>query len=95
MKQIAELGREVFGIHVLMFGSDDLQPDLFALCYDLPVQLQQLLEFCSLKNVPLDNTSVNAQQGELVNRVLKIIIETMSAHKHVTNYEKDDQTPTE
>jgi hypothetical protein len=55
------------------------------------VQLKQLLGHCTAAGVPLDTTTLHAQQGELVNQTLKELLFTMSGHQHVASDELDDE----
>ena len=64
VEKIAVLGKECFALWKLVFTGEETQPYLYAVCYEVPIQLHQMLRFCNSKGIDLDTTAMNAQQSE-------------------------------
>jgi hypothetical protein len=91
VQKIADLGKEALNLHLLVFTGDDVLPYLACLCLDLPVQLKFILQACNERNIDFDSSSINAQQMELCNKVCKLLVHTLSNHKHITGEEKEQE----
>ena len=88
VQQVANLGKSCFALWRLVFSGEEVQPYLFAMCYDVPVQLKRLLELCA-HGMDLDTSSMSAQQSELANKVMKELIHNLSSHVHMNGEERD------
>ena len=71
-----------------MFTGEEEPPYVHALCYEAPIQLYQMKKMCDAKGIDLDTTGMHGQQSELLNKVMKELIHTMSSLEHVTGEEK-------
>ena len=95
IQQVAELGQHAFTLFLEMFDNEEVQPYLFAMCIELCVQLQHLLEHCDSLRIDLNTTQINAQQSELLNKMLKNILYKMSRRKHSTGPVVEDHYQSE
>ena len=86
--RIAELGKEAFSLYHLIYPGAEILPYKVALCMDLPIQLTLLLLYCKNK-ASMDTTDMSCCQSELLNKLLKSLVRSLSSHEHVTGVEED------
>jgi hypothetical protein len=67
-----------------IFTAKRVQPYMFAISIELPMQLELYHDECVRLEVPTDTTGLNAQCSEHVNKVLKQIERTISNHVSLT-----------
>ena len=84
VKELGRTGRQCFNLNLAVFGHKRLQPHLFALCMELPLQVKLHFKFCKANNVTCDTTPLNAQDSEHINKTMKEMERLISAHVHVT-----------
>ena len=64
VQQVANLGKSCFALWRLVFSGEEVQPYLFAMCYDVPVQLKHLLELCAARGMDLDTRRATIRTGQ-------------------------------
>ncbi|GAB5354668.1 hypothetical protein AAMO2058_000138700 [Amorphochlora amoebiformis] len=79
--KITETGRRCMNLVLAVFGKERVQPYVFAI--ELPIQLKLHLARCRKLGNRADTTALNAQNSEHVNKILKEIEHTQSAHVRV------------
>jgi hypothetical protein len=84
IEKMFDCGRQGFGLYVLVFGTENMQPYFFAITVELPLQLQLFHDSCRSAGVSTDTTALNAQLSEHVNKMLKTIEKLISTHWTVT-----------
>ncbi|GAB5361048.1 hypothetical protein AAMO2058_000681300 [Amorphochlora amoebiformis] len=79
-KPSAETGRRWMNLVLAVFGKERVQPYVFAIFIELPIQLKLHQARCRKPGIRADTTALNAQNSEHVDKILKEIDHTQSAH---------------
>ncbi|GAB5366155.1 hypothetical protein AAMO2058_001120500 [Amorphochlora amoebiformis] len=87
---IARMGRRCMNLVLAIFGKNRVQPYVYAMLIELPVQLKLYQSRCQDLGIPADTTALNAQNSEHVNKIMKDIEHSMSSHNKVVAHDSPD-----
>jgi len=83
--RLFQIGGEAFTLYLTMFPKLlDVQSYLYATLIEMPMQVKMYFDFCEASGLACDTSSLNCQNSEHVNAVLKGIEKRQSSHKRRT-----------
>jgi len=75
---------------LLVFTAKGVQPYLFAICIELPLQIFLFHKHCRTFGIPACTTTRNAQNSEHMNKAIQEIEKKTSSHQHRTAGDSED-----